>query len=279
MWCLIGPLFAIQQWIEPKFENVVPNGAIVPVVRKNDRFPLWDQDNSGKWQPYAPMTDEFNGRRLDWTKWRDHSPIWNGRQPAWFNPDNIDVSSGGMHLTTRLQDAPPALAKQGYKTFTTAVVESVSTVLYGAFEVRAKPMKACVCSSFWFFNIEPSTWTELDVYEIGGGVKDHERKDQMTVHVWRTPEIKEHHSVGAEWVCDKPLADDYHVYGLEWNPKEIRYYFDGVLIRKGQNLYWHQPLTMCFDNETMPEWFGLPLPAELPAKYSVDYVRAWKPTP
>jgi beta-glucanase (GH16 family) len=277
MLCLLAALLGRQQWVEPKFENVIPNGPVTAVVRKNDRYPLWDQDNTGKWRPFSPMCDEFRGKRLDWTKWADFSTTWHGRVPGWFDPDNVSLSSGRLTLTTRLRDAPADLAQQGYRTFSTAVVESVATVLYGAFEIRAKPMKSAASSSFWFFNVQPTTWTEIDIFELGAGAKDHERRDQMTVHIWRTPAIKEHHSVGGEWIYDHDFADDYHVYGFEWNPKEIRWYFDGVLVRRGQNLFWHQPLKMCFDSETMPEWFGLPNSKDLPSTFSIDYVRAWKP--
>ena len=72
------------------------------------------------------------------------------------------------------------------------------------------------------------------------------------------------------------LADDFHVYGLEWDEREIKFYFDGVLVRNGPNTDWHQPLTLNFDSETMPEWFGLPKDEDLPSTFSIEYVRAWK---
>lgn len=42
------------------------------------------------------------------------------------------------------------------------------------------------------------------------------------------------------------------------------------------NQYCHQALTLNFDSETMPEWFGLPDADALPATYRIDYVRSWK---
>ena len=72
------------------------------------------------------------------------------------------------------------------------------------------------------------------------------------------------------------LADDYHVYGLEWDEKEIKIFFDGVLIRRVENTHWHQALTLNFDSETMPDWFGLPRDEDLPSIFSIEYVRAWK---
>ena len=43
-----------------------------------------------------------------------------------------------------------------------------------------------------------------------------------------------------------------------------------------KNTHWHQPLTLNFDSETMPKWFGLPDPGTLPSTFSIEYVRAWK---
>jgi len=49
-----------------------------------------------------------------------------------------------------------------------------------------------------------------------------------------------------------------------------------VLVRWVENTHWHQELTLNFDSETMPEWFGLPNDGDLPSTYSIEYVRAWK---
>ena len=85
--------------------------------------------------------------------------------------------------------------------------------------------------------------------------------------------------MGGVWVAPKDLADDYHTYGLEWDKDKIKWYFDGVLVRWVENTYWHQPLTLNFDSETMPDWFGLPKDSDLPSTYSIEYVRAWKKDP
>lgn len=275
MWCAACLVLATQQWIEPKFVNVVPDGQITPVKRKNNRYPLWDQGNTGHWSRFEPMWDDFNGHYLNPKKWLDHYPTWLGRQPAWFNPANVEVSNG-LNLTARVQDPPANLATQGYHTFSTAAVQSVASVLYGAFEIRARPMNSGASSSFWFSTSDSNHGTEIDVFEIGGKAKGFERKDHMTVHVWKTPEVAEHHGVGGVFVNDEPLADDFHDYGLEWTPQEIKFYFDGVLVRKGPNPYWHYPLVMDFDSETMPDWFGLPDPADLPSTYTISFVRAWQ---
>ena len=122
----------------------------------------------------------------------------------------------------------------------------------------------------------PGWLTEIDVFEIGGKAKGYEHKYNMNLHVFKTPQEKKHWSVGGVWVAPWRLADDYHVYGLEWTLEEIKYFVDGVLVRSVENTHWHQPLFMIFDSETMPNWFGMPKDEDLPSTYSVEYVRAWK---
>ena len=93
------------------------------------------------------------------------------------------------------------------------------------------------------FQVEdvPGWLTEIDVCEIGGKAKGFERKHNMNLHVFRTPQEKKHWSVGGVWEAPWRFADDYHVFGLDWGKDEIRYYVDGVLVRSVENTHWHQP--------------------------------------
>ena len=244
--------------------------------RTSDGRPLSDQANEGSWEAYAPLSDEFEGETLDPNKWWPRNPNWLGRQPALFHPDNVQVSDGKLHLTMRKQEVPEMPKDRGYHTYTSAAVQSRTRVRYGYFEVRARPMRSHGSSSFWFYANTPERWTEIDVFEIGGGAPGFERKYNMNVHVFHTPEEKRHWSVHAVWLAPFELADDNHVYGLEWDRERIRWYVDGVLVRWVENTHWHQTLTLNFDSETMPKWFGLPQDEDLPSTYSIDYVRAWK---
>ena len=245
-------------------------------ARVTEALPLSEQDSEGRWVPYAAMTDEFEGTVLDSSKWWPRNPRWLGRQPAYFWPGNVTVSDGKLHLTMRKEEVAEAPKEKGYHTYTSAAVQSKGRVKYGYFEIKAKPMKSHGSSSFWFYHNEPQVWTEIDVFEIGGGAPGFERKYNMNVHVFKTPTEKEHWSSHGEWVAPADLADDYHVYGLEWDEEKIRWYFDGVLVRWVANRHWHQGLTLNFDSETMPKWFGLPDDADLPSTYSIEYVRTWK---
>jgi beta-glucanase (GH16 family) len=229
---------------------------------------------NGEWTLIPELTDEFDGGKLDASKWHDHNPQWLGRRPGYFHPKNVSVSDGKLHLTMRhetLNGLP-----EGYHTFTSAAVKSKIAVLYGYFEIKCRPMNSHGSSAFWFYNNQPEIWTEIDVFEMGAGAPGHEHTVHMNAHVFHTPEEKRHWSRGGKWQAPYRLADEFHVYALEWNREVLRYLVDGLVVREMQNTHWHQPLHMNFDSETMPEWFGLPDPKDLPSTFSIEYVRSWR---
>lgn len=234
---------------------------------------------SGQWQLLPAFSDEFEGSALDTTKWYPNNPQWKGRQPGYFTPDNVQVSDGRLQITMKYEPDFPNYPT-GYDTYTTGAVKSKQTVKYGYFEARCKAMDSRGSSAFWFYNTEPTWWTEIDVFEIGGAAPGHEQAVHMNVHVFRTPTAGENHwSRPATWTAPFRLADDFHVYGLEWNTEEIKYYIDGVLRHSQANTDWHQPLYLNFDSETIPSWFGLPAAATLPSTFEIDYIRAYQAVP
>lgn len=223
--------------------------------------------------------DEFNGPALDTNKWVLGITGWLGRQPAWFNPANVTVHDGQLQLTMRKEAVPPELEKRGYHDYTSAALHTRTRSSYGYYEVRARPMNSGGSSSFWFTHEDaqanPGWGTEVDVFELCGKQPQHDQRYYMTLHVWRTPQEKRHWQVGSYWTAPWRFAEQFHVFGFEWNRAELRWYVDGVLVHTVQNTHWHQPLFLIFDSETMPDWFGMPNDADLPSIFHVDYVRAW----
>ena len=231
-----------------------------------------------RWIPIPELTDEFNTHDFDHSKWNDSNPQWKGRAPGFFSSTNVMQTDGLLELSARKEALPEAL--QPYHNYSTSAVKSKHKVMYGYFEIRAKPMKAGVSSAFWFYDAQPEQWTEIDVFELGAGIPEHERAYHMNAHVFHTEAYKgsvaDHIKYPATWTAPWPLADDYHLYGLEWDEKKIKWYVDGKVLRTLDNIYWHYPLYMNFDSEIMLDWFGLPMDNQLPATYKIDYVRSWK---
>ena len=218
--------------------------------RITDACPLSDQKNKGGWVKFEPMSDEFESKELDGKKWTTEG-FWSmGRQPALFRAKNVAVSDGKLHLTMRKEKLPPEVEKLGFKDYSSAVVYSKVRSSYGYYEVKAKAMNSGGSSAFWFQKEDVPGWlTEIDVFEIGGKAKGFERKYNMNLHVFQTPKESKHWQVHGEWIAPWRLADDYHVYSLDWTKEDVRYYVDGVLVRSVENTHWHRPLHLIFDSE------------------------------
>ena len=230
----------------------------------------------GNWKFIPELSDEFNGRALDSAKWYPFNPGWKGRAPGYFSPANVGVSHGNLVLTSKTETLPGLPAE--YNTFTTAAVKSKLRMLYGYYELRFKPMDSRASTAFLFYSIDPDTWTEIDVFEICGKHPDksREKKYFATTHVMKIPGLNGEVHDHVEWITSERLAAGFITCALEWNENELKWYLNGEVIRTRKNDYWHQPLEMNFDSETMPEWFGLPDPADKAGQFKIDYIRVWK---
>lgn len=225
------------------------------------------------WKPIPELTDEFDEKTLDATKWHDHNPSWLGRYPGLFSRNNVSVSDGKLHLTARLED--PKHPDKKFHTFTTAAVKSKALALYGYFEIKCRPMKSKASSAFWFYRDEKDIWTEIDVFEICGVDDKWKNSYNMNAHVFHTPTEKKHFQRPGTWKAPFNFVDGFHVYALEWNKDAIKWWVNGKVVHEMKNTHWHQALYMNFDSETFPEWFGLPDKASLPATFSIEYIRSW----
>lgn len=239
---------------------------------------LADTPASGRWQPVPEMWDEFSDATLDPARWETRNPYYPGKKPGLYRSANVAVKDGRLMLWARAETVLGA--PDGYHGYTTAYVTSRQPVQYGYFEVRARAMKARINSAFWLYRWTEGGTGEIDVFEIGATVPGREKVLHTNTHLYRgRPRFESdinRISDPQAWTAPAPLADDFHLYGLEWDEGELRFYFDNRLIRRKPNIGWHQPMHLRFSAETHPDWFGLPAAGELPAAFEVDYVRVWR---
>lgn len=235
----------------------------------------------GRWEPITEIWDEFDGPRLDTAKWDDRNLYYKGKKPGLFVPHNIQLDNGELHIWARAENIPGR--PPGYHSFTTAAITSTNWVKYGYFEVRAKVMRSSIINAFWLYRWTENGTYEIDILEVSGGGSKHERTIHTNTHVYYGPPELENDrnriSDTADFKSSVPLADGYHVYGFEWNKKELNWYFDDKLIRTKANEHWHVPMSIKFSAETHPGWVGLPSEGELPAAFRVEYFRAWRKAP
>ena len=231
----------------------------------------------GTWEAIEQLTDEFEDENLDLSKWNNMDPKWVGRHPSYFEPNNISVLNGELHLTSReinSQDNPPQETENGKYTHAAAAVKSKVKVKYGYFEIKAKAGDSKFWNSFWLYDYTPKNWTEIDVFEAVGS----ENYLVRTAHHFRSPTFKgtdKDHLRAQREIFDFS-STGYHIYGLDWNKDNITWYVDGEEVFTTPNYHWHQALYMIFDTEVSLVWPGIPESYTLPSDFIIDYIKSWK---
>lgn len=252
---------------------------LLPIVLAlTSSYAAAEPPDPGKWEVVPGLTDDFRGTSLDTTKWLFKDPTYRGNKPGLFVPSNVLVKNGTLILQAKREELinPP----EGFNSYSTAHIRSVEKVRYGYFEARCKPAKARLDSAFWMYDHQPEQWTEIDVFEISGTTPKHKRSVHTNAHLFHSPEyrgtIQKHRQFPETWEVSVDLASEFRTYAVEWDENMIKWYLDGKLIREMKNLYWHQPLSVCFTVALSPNWFGMPEDSELPVDFVIDYVRVWK---
>ena len=195
-----------------------------------------------KWKLVKSMSDEFDGKVINESKWQISGQGWKGRAPGLFVPENIKLENGEMLITTTTLDKPVVINGQTF-THGGGYVGSVQGKTYGYYECRMKANKTFMSSTFWLINDRQELsgcdkrTTELDIQECVGQLNtDKEFAQKLINHMNSNT-----HSRGIPEGCDYPKAtlgakaplnamayEDYHVYAVWWKSKdEVLFFLDG----------------------------------------------------
>lgn len=273
--------------------------SVAPGLALGETLPLSDQKDVGGWSLVEAVSDEFDGTSLDPAKWNNlgldgnYHGEWKGRAPSQYNPANISLKDGFLTLETKW-DPDFAFSDQPLKgvaygktaPVTTAAVMTKAKFKYGYLEMRCKAASGPVSSSFW----TTGTGGEIDVFEHFGGNPNNAEsayRYHASFHDWRKGSATFGKRV---WTNDHRLgfkvADDFHVYGLEWGPDLLQIYIDGRLVNAvtrqemgdqwvatGEQKIW-------IDSELFP-WEVRPEKLKASdfnenSKFIVDYCRVWQ---
>ena len=253
----------------------------------------------GEWKLVKEVSDEFDGKGLVYSKWRDMNPDFTGRRGTFcFARSNVAVKDGELQLTAReLTKEEKDNDLRGFmgEKWATGVVKSWQKVKYGYFEARIKSMKASVCNAFWLYdplggtnakNLKGDFSEEIDIMEVFGEptAKAVEHMWYGTCHRFETPYVE---GIANKYEFKLPKKGvqqwfgfdfwkDYHTYGLLWTEDEITWFVDGKKMGSRPNDFFKRPLHVMVNCEVMPGWGGAPAEGQLPAVMHVDYVRVWQ---
>ena len=217
------------------------------------------------------FSDEFNGKQIDESKWyyRTGAKLWSAQLP-----ENNVVADGVYRIQLKKESA------QG-KEYTGGGIISKKLVRYGYYEAKMKVSAGQGWhTSFWMMrDVEVQdvptgqAHIELDVVENNSSDPHHFQTD---AHRWLPAP---HRKFGTKQVIVASSLTDWHVYGLEFTPDELRYFFDGRLIRVADaSRFPHNDVNIwatCLAGKLGKKTTEVD-EAKLPAHAQFDYVRFFR---
>ena len=237
--------------------------------------------------------DEFNGRRLDTKKWnvltREQSKHG---ELQYYLPDEVFVENGSLHLRSRERN----FGAQHYTSGRVYTKDKFAPV-YGRFEIRSRlPAGKGLWPAFWLYPQnrdwpmeylmaeavaagkerlipEQRPWySEIDIMEYLG----HETSVIYGTLHYHTFDGQKKSSSG-KWKGGIDLSKDFHVYALEWEPSEMRWFLDGQMYHSTTNGIPHTPHYLILNTAVGGKWPGDPDSTTVfPQDHAIDYVRVFQ---
>ncbi|HEX3385773.1 MAG TPA: glycoside hydrolase family 16 protein, partial [Mucilaginibacter sp.] len=169
-------------------------------------------------------SDEFDGPDIDTSKWNfETGNLSVNNEKEYYQKANASIQDGNLVITAKSEPT-------NGQPYTSARMNTMNkfSQTYGRIEARIKvPMGLGMWPAFWMLgtNITTVSWPkcgELDIME----------------HINNTPTIygtmhwnlNGHVSYGS---TTQSTPGDYHIYAIEWDQTEIRWYVDGTLYQTG----------------------------------------------
>jgi beta-glucanase (GH16 family) len=231
-------------------------------------------------------SDEFDGEGIDPERWVHATGGW-----GWGNaelqyytdrPENSRLEDGMLVIEARREEK----RVQG-REYTSARLKTqdLHAWTYGRFEARIKlPYGQGIWPAFWMLgsNIPEANWPrcgEIDVMENIG------REPTLIHGTVHGPGYSGAQGVGTSYSLPggERFSEDFHVYAVEWEPEEIRWYVDGdhyLTVTPedvaGEWVFDH-PFFMLLNVAVGGNWPGYPDESTVfPQAMLVDYVRVYE---
>lgn len=221
------------------------------------------------------FNDEFDGTKLDLTKW-DTVAVCCGHSQ--FDAANLGSNClvGNGILRERLMRG----SVNGSK-YLAAAITSLYKQQFGYFEIRCKlPTGMGLWPAFWLDGKNPNHF-EMDVMEYWAGCKEGWILGQ-SLHDWRDGG---HGMWGGDWIPSPTYETEYHTFGMVWRPNNsATLYVDGVERQTAPDYFPNadfSAMPVCANFQSYTDTWMQPCTAidastPLPAYYDIDYIRIYQ---
>lgn len=198
-----------------------------------------------KW--HLVWSDEFNGTSLDPTKWSyqygngaEYGAVdWGNNEKEYYTDQNTKVEDGNLVIEARKEDNPDQFGGKKYSSARIRTLGKFSKT-YGKIEAAiTMPKGQGLWPAFWMLPDDDNIYGK---WASGGEIDIMEAKGGHPNNVWGTIHF------GKEWPNNTSSGGHYtfpegkdisgqHIYSVEWEPGEIRWYVDGELYYTANNWF------------------------------------------
>ncbi len=243
-------------------------------------------------------SDEFDGpdgTPVDTTKWNQETGNggWSSnRELEYYTPGtaNAVVSGGSLVITATDAGASALTCEYGTCQYTSARFNTQGkfSQTYGLFEARIQiPRGQGLWPAFWTLgdNIGSVGWPTCGEIDIMENIGSQPATNHGSLH---GPGYSGGNPLTGSISIDAgALADDFHVYDIEWAPDVVRFYLDGALyetktsadVPAGDKWVYDHPFFVILNVAVGGNFPGSPdSTTTFPQTMKVDYVRVYAST-
>jgi beta-glucanase (GH16 family) len=237
-------------------------------------------------------SDEFNGAdgsAPDATKWaiQTGGNGWGNHELEYYTarPQNVQVSGGNLIITAVKEDYTGPDGVTQHYTSARMQTKGLFSQTYGRFEARIKiPKGQGMWPAFWMLgtDIDTNPWPacgEIDIMENIG-------KEPAILHgSLHGPGYAPGNVTASYTLPTGALSDSYHLYAVEWEAQQVRFYIDSTLyatfapsnLPSGSPWEFNKPFFLLLNLAVGGDWPGNPdQTTQFPQQTLVDYVRVYQ---
>ncbi len=277
--------------IESK-DNNLGGEEIIDIIDLNVLAAAWLNNIIVKPNYELVWSDEFTGTSLDTANWTNEIGTGNGgwgngeKQYYTAREENCRIEDGFLIIKARNED-------YGGMHFTSARIKTQGkqSFKYGRIEAKIRMPEGGygIWPAFWMLgdNISSVGWPssgEIDIVEM----MENGSKAIGTIH-YGSSDPYNHNSNGGEDTTIGDMSSDYHVYAIEWDETQIRWYWDDVNYYSSSSWWsstgdypapFNQPffiiLNFAIGSNWWPDEARIIDENSFPQKFMIDYVRVYK---
>lgn len=227
--------------------------------------------------------DEFEGPEINRAQWRledGYTGAGNGELELYTaRPENVRLENGVLVIEAHQE------TRAGFRyTSGRLTTKGLHAWTYGRFEARIKmPYGQGMWPAFWLLGDDVSTvgWPACGEIDIMENIGREPTTVRGTIH---GPGYYGDDGVWSDYFLPEGrFADDFHVFAIEWEPGQIRWYVDDNLFSTrgpqdvGGAWVFEHPFFLILNLAVGGHWPGYPDETTvLPQRMLVDYVRVFQ---